>query len=110
MTRALHKILIEAQGGNGAARANRTSAPIAAFRVTPPVRISPKPHLDRRDRIATSILRGPAVTRDNVLYFIIGALVIAVAVLGYELYQANKQPPEGVHIDIGPKGLSIEKK
>lgn len=63
-----------------------------------------------RDRIATSILRGPAVTRNNVLYFIIGALVIAVAVLGYELYQANKPPPEGVHIDIGPKGLSIEKK
>jgi hypothetical protein len=50
------------------------------------------------------------VTRNNVLYFIIGALLIAVAVLGYQLYQANKQPPEGVHIDIGPKGLSIEKK
>jgi hypothetical protein len=39
-----------------------------------------------------------------------GALVIAVAALGYELYQARKAPPEGVHIDIGPKGLSIEKK
>ena len=46
----------------------------------------------------------------NILYLIIGALVIAVAALGYELYQARKAPPEGVHIDIGPKGLSIEKK
>lgn len=51
------------------------------------------------------------MTRNNVLYLIIGALVIAVAALGYELYQARKAPPEGVvHIDIGPKGLSIEKK
>ena len=47
------------------------------------------------------------MTRNNVLYLIIGALVIAVAALGYELYQARKAPP---HIDIGPKGLSIEKK
>jgi hypothetical protein len=47
------------------------------------------------------------VTRNNVLYLIFGALVIAVAALGYELYQARKAPPEGVHIDIGPKGLSI---
>lgn len=50
------------------------------------------------------------MTRNNVLYLIIDALVIAVAALGYELYQARKAPPEGVHIDIGPKGLSIEKK
>ncbi len=56
------------------------------------------------------ILRGPAVTRTNILYLIIGALVIAVAALSYQLYEARKQPPEGVHIDIGPKGLSIEKK
>jgi hypothetical protein len=45
------------------------------------------------------------VTRNNVLYLIIGALVIAVAALGYELYQARKAPPEGVHIDIGRRGF-----
>lgn len=50
------------------------------------------------------------MTRTNVLYLIIGALVTAVAALGYELYRERKAPPEGVHIDIGPKGLSIEKK
>jgi hypothetical protein len=102
--RAHHKILIEAQGGN--AHRGRAIRPARSA-------ASRRPDFTERsihDRIAKSILRGSAVTGNNVLYFIIGALVIAVAVLGYELYQANKQPPEGVHIDIGPKGLSIEKK
>jgi hypothetical protein len=49
------------------------------------------------------------VTRSNVLYLVIGALVIGVAVMGYQLYQDRKQP-EGVRIDLGPKGLSIENK
>lgn len=50
------------------------------------------------------------MNRTNILYLIIGALAIAVAVLGYQVYQDRKRPPEGVHIDIGPGGLSIEKK
>jgi RsiW-degrading membrane proteinase PrsW (M82 family) len=49
------------------------------------------------------------MTRSNILYLVLGALVVVVAVLGYQLYQDRKQP-EGVHIDLGPKGLSIEKK
>jgi predicted negative regulator of RcsB-dependent stress response len=49
------------------------------------------------------------VTRSNILYLIIGALVIVAGVLGYQLYQDRKQP-EGVRIDLGPNGLSIEKK
>ncbi len=49
------------------------------------------------------------MTRTNLLYLVIGALVIVAAVLGYQLYQDRKQP-EGVHIDLGPNGLSIEKK
>jgi predicted negative regulator of RcsB-dependent stress response len=49
------------------------------------------------------------LNRGNIVYLIVGALVIVVAVLGYELYQDRKQP-EGVRIDVGPKGLSIEKK
>ena len=47
--------------------------------------------------------------RSNVLYLVIGALVVVVAVLGYQLYQDRKQP-EGMRIDLGPNGLSIEKK
>jgi predicted negative regulator of RcsB-dependent stress response len=49
------------------------------------------------------------MTRTNVLYLIIGALVIVVALMGYQIYQERKKP-EGVHIDVGPNGLSIEKK
>jgi hypothetical protein len=53
--------------------------------------------------------RGPAMNRTNVLYLIIGVLVVGVAVLGYQLYQ-ERHPPQGVHIDIGPNGLNIENK
>jgi len=51
--------------------------------------------------------REPAVTRTNVLYLVIGALTVAVAVLSYQLYQDPHQP-EGVHIELGPGGLSIQ--
>jgi hypothetical protein len=49
------------------------------------------------------------MNRTNILYAIIGVMIVAVAVLGYELYQ-ERHPPEGVHIDVGPNGLTIEKK
>ena len=47
--------------------------------------------------------------RSNILYLIIGALVVVVAVLSYQLYQDRKQP-EGMRIDLGPNGLSIQQK
>ena len=62
------------------------------------------PATDRDDRTL-----GASVTRDNILYLAIGALVIVTAVLSYQLYQDRKQP-EGMRIDLGPNGLSIEKK
>jgi hypothetical protein len=49
------------------------------------------------------------MNRTNVLYLIIGALAVAVAVMGYEVYE-NRQPPDGMRIDVGPNGLKIEKK
>jgi predicted negative regulator of RcsB-dependent stress response len=49
------------------------------------------------------------MSRSNILFLIIGALVIVVAVMGYEVYQDRKQP-EGMRIDVGPNGLKIEKK
>jgi RsiW-degrading membrane proteinase PrsW (M82 family) len=49
------------------------------------------------------------VTRTNVLYLVIGALTLGVAVLGYQVYQ-DRKPPEGVQINLGPGGVSIEKK
>jgi hypothetical protein len=45
----------------------------------------------------------------NVLFLIIGALIVVVAVLGYNLYQTKKQP-EGLQINVGPNGLKIENK
>jgi predicted negative regulator of RcsB-dependent stress response len=45
----------------------------------------------------------------NILYFIIGALIVAVGVLGYSLYQTKKEP-EGPQINVGPSGLKIQNK
>ena len=49
------------------------------------------------------------MTRTNLLYLVMGALVVVVAVLGYQLYQDRKEP-KGVQLNIGPSGVSIEKK
>jgi predicted negative regulator of RcsB-dependent stress response len=45
----------------------------------------------------------------NGLFLIIGALIVVAAVLGYNLYQAKKQP-EGLQINVGPNGLKIQNK
>ncbi|MBN9586641.1 MAG: hypothetical protein J0G34_14775 [Afipia sp.] len=45
----------------------------------------------------------------NILYAVVGALVIAVAILGYKVYQDNKKP-EGLQINVGPNGLKIQGK
>ena len=45
----------------------------------------------------------------NLLYLIIAILVIGAGVLSYQLYQERKQP-DGVQINIGKGGVSIEKK
>ena len=45
----------------------------------------------------------------NTLYLIVGVLAVAVAVLGYQLYQERKEP-QGVQINVGPGGIKIEKK
>jgi hypothetical protein len=43
----------------------------------------------------------------NILYLIIGSLVVVVAVVGYQLYQ-NRQRT-GIQISVGEIGISIEK-
>ena len=45
----------------------------------------------------------------NIIYLVVGALVVVVAVMGYQLYQDRKKP-EGVSIDVGANGLSIKTK
>ena len=49
------------------------------------------------------------MTRDNILYLVIGALVVAVALLGIQLYEAKKEP-KGAQLNIGERGISIETK
>lgn len=47
------------------------------------------------------------MNRGNIYVLIIGGLVIIAGILGYQLYQARKQP-QGVQILIGPNGVSIK--
>jgi hypothetical protein len=54
------------------------------------------------------ILGRSGVSRSNIIYLVVGALVIIVAVMGYQLYQDHKKP--GLNIEVGPNGLSIDKK
>ena len=49
------------------------------------------------------------MTRSNLLYLAVGALIVIVGVLSYQLYQDRKEP-EGVNINLGPGGISIQKK
>lgn len=45
----------------------------------------------------------------NILYLVIGALVVATAVFAYQLYQ-ERQKTTGIEINVGKSGISIEKK
>jgi hypothetical protein len=45
----------------------------------------------------------------NVMYLIVGVLIVAVGVLGYNLYQTKKEP-DGLQINVGPNGLKIQNK
>lgn len=45
----------------------------------------------------------------NALYALVGALVVAVAVLGYKVYKDN-QEPQGLQINFGPGGVKIQNK
>jgi hypothetical protein len=72
----------------------------------PPFRITDVPI----QFVASARLRRSRVADNrNMLYVIIGVLLVAVGVLGFNLYQAKKQP-EGLQINVGPDGLKIQNK
>lgn len=48
-------------------------------------------------------------SRSNLLYLLIGALVVVVVGMGYYIYH-EKQQEKGVELKIGEQGVSIEKK
>jgi hypothetical protein len=61
-------------------------------------------------RLDCDVTKGFAtVARNNVLFLVLGALAVVVAVMGYELYR-DRHPPEGLNINVGPGGLSIQGK
>ena len=45
----------------------------------------------------------------NLLYLVLGALIVGVGVLGYTTYQDRKEP-DGVQINVGKSGLEIKNK
>ena len=45
----------------------------------------------------------------NVLFLIIGALIVAVAALSFKVYDDHREP-KGVQLTIGPSGISVDKK
>jgi len=45
----------------------------------------------------------------NVFYLIIGALAVVAVVFGYQFYQ-DRHKPTGIEINIGERGISVEKK
>ena len=45
----------------------------------------------------------------NVLYLVVGALAVAVLIIGYLFYQ-ERQKTTGIDIDVGEEGISIETK
>ena len=45
----------------------------------------------------------------NLLYLVIGVLALAAVVFGYQLYR-ERQQTTGIEINIGERGISIEKK
>jgi RsiW-degrading membrane proteinase PrsW (M82 family) len=47
------------------------------------------------------------MARANSLYLVIGALLVAVTVLGFYVYREETKP-EGVSISIGQDGVKVE--
>jgi hypothetical protein len=59
-------------------------------------------------RSKTGEPNGRTMSRNNVLYLVVGALVVAVAVLGYYQYQDhNKKQTSGLSINVGPAGIHV---
>ena len=45
----------------------------------------------------------------NMLYLVVGALIVVVGVLGYMTYQDRKEP-EGLQINLGKNGVEVKNK
>jgi hypothetical protein len=45
----------------------------------------------------------------NILVLIIAVLIAGIGILGYNLYEAKKEP-KGLQINVGPDGLKVQSK
>lgn len=45
----------------------------------------------------------------NLLTLIIAVLIAGIGILGYNLYEAKKEP-KGLQINVGPDGLKVQNK
>jgi hypothetical protein len=45
----------------------------------------------------------------NLIFLVVGALIAVLAIVSYRAYESSRKP-EGVQINIGPGGISVEKK
>jgi len=45
----------------------------------------------------------------NLLVVIIAVLIAGIGILGYNLYEAKKEP-KGLQINVGPDGLKVQNK
>lgn len=45
----------------------------------------------------------------NVLLLTVAVLCVAIGVLGYKVYEDNREP-KGVQINLGPGGITVDKK
>ena len=45
----------------------------------------------------------------NVLLLTVAVLCVAIGVLGYKVYEDNREP-KGVQINLGPSGITVDKK
>jgi len=45
----------------------------------------------------------------NLLILIIAVLIAGIGILGYNLYEAKKEP-KGLQINVGPDGLKVQNK
>jgi hypothetical protein len=75
-----------------------------------PIEADDKPACDAISGIEGKTRKVSRTMNRNVLYLIIGALIVAIAVFGYQLYQERQKTTGSIDINIGKSGISIEKK
>lgn len=45
----------------------------------------------------------------NILLAVVATLCVVVGVLGYKVYEDHREP-QGIQLNIGPHGISVDKK